>query len=261
MSASHLIQVAINERIAVLTIDNPPANALSLDVLDCLETALCRVQADPRAKIIIITGRGKLFSAGADIRELDALRDRPTGEAYSRKGQALCDLLERSPKPVIAAINGRLVLGGGAELVVACHLRIIEAGAQMGSPESRLGLMTGWGATQRLPRLVGVGRALDLLLTGRRIDATEALAIGLVNRVVPEGSALSAAMEMAGQLAALSAPSLAATLDAVQTGLRQRFDEGMAAEAQRFGSLCSGLDWHEGTSAFLGKRKPDFQDR
>ncbi|MCD6520822.1 MAG: enoyl-CoA hydratase/isomerase family protein [Anaerolineae bacterium] len=255
-----LVSFRLSGRVAILTISNPPANALSMATLDALEAAFRRALETPEAKVVIITGEGKLFSAGANIKELAALQGRADAEALSRKGQALCELIETSPKPVIAAINGRFALGGGTELIMACHLRLAEASTQIGSPEVRLGLMVGWGGSQRLPRLVGVGRALELLLTGKRISAQEAAAIGLVNQVVPDGTVLEHALELANQLAELSAPVLAATLEAVRTGIREGFARGIEVEAQNFGQLCENHDWHEGTQAFLEKRPPHFID-
>ncbi|MBC7236826.1 MAG: enoyl-CoA hydratase/isomerase family protein [Chloroflexi bacterium] len=255
------VTLEVQAGVAIVSIDNPPANALSTATLEALTSALRQALNDPNVSVLILTGRGKLFAAGADIRELHALRDCESARAFSRRGQALCELIESSPKPVIAALNGRYVLGGGTELALACHLRIMEESTQIGSPEVQLGVMVGWGGSQRLPRLVGLGRALDLLLTGRRLGAQEALGMGLVNRVVADGQALSQAMELARELARLSAPALAATLRAVRAGYLEDATKGLGTEAALFGWLAEKEDWQEGTGAFLEKRAPRFRNR
>ena len=261
MAVEPLVRSEVRDRVAILTIANPPVNTLSMATLDALECAFRHALEDVVAKVIVITGEGKLFCAGADVGELARLRRREEAEALSHRGQALCSLIEESSKPVIAAINGRYALGGGNELLLACHLRLAEESTQLGSPETRLGLMVGWGGSQRLPRLVGAGRALDLLLTGRLITAQEAHSIGLVNRLVKDGTALEEAISLARQLASLSAPALEATLEAVRMGLREGFERGQEIEATRFGLLCQNQDWQEGTRAFLEKREAHFTDR
>ena len=260
MGDDQLIGIDIGERVALLCIDNPPVNALSMAAVDALGIALRRVLADSRVKAIVVTGKGDLFSAGANVKELAALEGGDAALEFSRKGQTLCDAIEAAPKPVIAAINGRYAMGGGAELLMACHLRLIEESTLLGNPEVHLGLMVGWGGSQRLPRLVGAGRALDLLLTGRRISAREAEGIGLVNRVVADGTVVDEALTIARGLARLSGPVLGATLAAVRTGLRVGFARGQAIEAALFGSLCENRDWREGTGAFLEKRQAQFID-
>jgi enoyl-CoA hydratase/carnithine racemase len=176
-------------------------------------------------------------------------------------GQALCNTIERAPKPVIAAINGRYCLGGGNELALACHIRIAEERVKIGQTEIALGLIPGWGATQRLTRLVGLGKATELILTGDPIRATEAHRIGLVNKVVPEGSALREALRMGKRMAALSGVALAKALDAIYAGLDLGFQQGLAYETARFAEITETDDAREGLSAFLEKRKPEFRDR
>ncbi|MBN1401677.1 MAG: enoyl-CoA hydratase/isomerase family protein [Anaerolineae bacterium] len=254
-----LAVLEIIDRVAVVRINNPPANALTLATVAALHSAMTDALAG-EAKAVILTGQGHSFCAGADIRELHALGGRQEAEALSRQGQALCETMETASKPIIAAINGRYALGGGCELLMACHLRLAEESTQLGSPEVQLGLMVGWGGSQRMPRLVGLGRALDLLLTGRRISAAEAAAIGLVNRVVPDGTVLEEALKLAQQLAALSAPVLAATLKATLTGVREGYEVGLTVEREEFAHLCDHDDWREGTQAFLEKRPPRFTD-
>jgi len=257
MDSTSGILYGVEGRVGVLTIAHPPANTLSLSVLAALKHALQQAHSDERAKVLVITGEGKLFSGGADIHELASLRDCVAGEALSRAGHAVGQLIENGPKPVIAALNGRGAYGGGVELAVACHLRMIEQSAQMASTEIKLGLMVGWGGSQRLPRLIGQGRALELLLTGRAVTAAEALQMGLVNRVVADGTVLQEALAWAQEIACLSGPALAATMAAV----RSTPYHGLDAEMGLFSHLCENQDWHEGTSAFLQKRKPNFCDR
>lgn len=261
MTQQPLVRSTVDARTAVLTIDNPPANALSVAVLDALRGALSAALLDAEVKALILTGAGRFFCAGADIRELAELRDCHSARAFADRGQALCNAIADADKPVIAAINGRLVLGGGNELAMACHIRLAEESTELGNPETLLGLPVGWGATQRLPRLVGQGRALELLLTGERITARQAEAWGLVNRVVPDGTVLQEAQALAGRLVRLSAPVMAGMLRAVRVGERQGADQGFKAEAESFGLLCENDDWREGTQAFLEKRQPSFRDR
>ena len=261
MSEQPLVRTSVDARTAVLTIDHPPANALSVAVLEALRGALSAALADPEVKVIVLTGAGRFFCAGADIRELADLRDCHSARAFADQGQALCNAIADAEKPVIAAINGRLVLGGGNELAMACHIRLAEESTEMGNPEVLLGLPVGWGASQRLPRLVGQGRAVELLLTGERITSRQAEAWGLVNRVVPDGTVLQEALALAARLARLSGPVMAGILRAVRVGERQGVDQGLKAEAESFGLLCENDDWREGTRAFLEKRQPDFQDR
>jgi len=260
MAERELVHREVRERVALLMLDNPPVNALSLDGVQALSDAVRGAIEDPLVKVLVLTTAGEMGCPGANVADLAAMTSRAEAQDLSRKGQALADLIEGSPKPVIGALGGRYVLGGGNELFMACHLRVVEARTQLGSPETRLGLMVGWGGSQRLLRLVGLGRAADLLLTGRRLGAEEALAIGLVNRIVPDGALLDEAMRLARELAALSAPVLAATLDALRVGLRDGYVAGMAHETELFAALCENDDWREGTRAFLEKRPPRFTD-
>lgn len=189
MGEYRYIKVSVEDRAAVLTIDHPPANSFNSEVLGELEAAFDEAVASSDVKVIIITGAGQFFVAGADINEISAVKDDPEAAlAFIKKGQNLFVKIERAKKPVIAAVNGRFALGGGNELAMACHIRIVEDSVQFGQPEIKLGIMPGWGGTQRLPRLVGKGRALELILTGDNIKAQEAYRIGLVNKVVPVGT-------------------------------------------------------------------------
>jgi enoyl-CoA hydratase len=245
--------------VALLTLNRPQTlNALSLAILEDLQRAVALVRDDRDVRVVVITGAGeKAFAAGADIRELSSLSPAAM-QAYARRGQRLFDDLETLGKPVLAAING-FALGGGCELALACTLRVASEAARLGQPEVHLGLMPGFGGTQRLPRLVGRGRALDLLLTGRQVDAHEALRIGLVDRIAAPASLISGTLELARTLAAGPPVAVRAILEAVHRGVDGALESGQALEAALFGVVGSTADMREGTAAFLGKRTPTFK--
>jgi enoyl-CoA hydratase len=252
-----LITLEVADRIATITMNRPEKlNALNDATIEELGEAFAEVRRRDDIGGVIITGAGRAFVAGADIAEL-AEQGPVTGKARARRGQDVLRSIESCPKPVIAAVNG-FALGGGCELAMACHVRIASENAQFGQPEVKLGICPGYGGTQRLPRIVGQGRALQLLLTGDRIDAQEALRIGLVNRVVPAGDLLSAAASMLGAMLANGPLALAACIEAVDSGLEMPLQEGMILEASHFGLLAASEDMREGTKAFLEKRAPVF---
>jgi enoyl-CoA hydratase len=255
------VHVSVEDRVAVLQIDHPPLNTIDRATFEDLSAALDEALADEIVKVIVLTGTGRSFVAGADVNDLSALADVQDTLDKARAGQVLFDTIERSPKPVIAAINGRYCLGGGNELILACHLRIAEDSVKFGQPEIKLGLIPGWGGTQRLVRLVGLGNAIELILTGDHIRADEAYRIGLVNKVVPEGEALSEALRLARRIAALSGVAIAKALDAIYSGLDLCLADGLACEAARFSEMADTEDMREGLSAFLEKRRPQFKDR
>jgi enoyl-CoA hydratase len=244
--------------VATVTINRPQKlNALNDAVIHELDEAFASLESDDAVRGILLTGAGaKAFVAGADIAEL-ADQDPEHGANRARRGQDVFRRIERSGKPVVAAVNG-FALGGGCELAMACHIRVASESAKFGQPEVKLGLCPGYGGTVRLPRLVGRGRALELLLTGAMIDAAEALRIGLVNRVVqadrliPEAEALLGAILEQGPLA------VRACLEAVDAGLDLSVDEALEVEARRFGDLSGTDDMREGTAAFLARRPPHF---
>jgi enoyl-CoA hydratase len=246
--------------VAVLTLNRPQVlNALNTPTLDELHRALRSLQDEAGVRAVIVTGAGRAFVAGADITELASLD--PTGAAaYARRGQRVFDLVEHLGKPVIAAVNG-YALGGGCELAMACTLRVAADAAHFGQPEIDLGLIPGYGGTQRLPRLVGKGVALDLLLTGRHVDAGEALRLGLVNRVVPGADLMAAARDLAAALASKAPVAVRYVVDSVDRGLDTPRGEAQAFEASLFGLLAATADMHEGTSAFLARRRPVFKGR
>ena len=249
------------DAIAYVTLNRPKVlNALSHATWQDLHTAFVQAQQDPAVRGVILTGAGdKAFIAGADIGEL-AHVTAVEAEQSSRFGQAVLDLIENLGKPVIAAING-FALGGGCETAMACTIRIASETAKFGQPEVKLGILPGGGGTQRLPRLVGKGRALQLILTGETITAQEAFRIGLVNEVVPAAELIARAEKVLHQIFANAPLAVAFSLEAVNKGLEGNQGEGFALEASYFG-LCAGTeDKKEGTAAFLQKRAPQFQGR
>ncbi len=247
--------------IAIATINRPDSlNALNAAVIADLGQLAHDVANDAKTRALILTGSGtKAFVAGADIRELAEL-DGPGGRTVSARGQAAFRALERLGKPVIAAVNG-FALGGGCELAMACHIRIATPNARFGQPEVKLGLIPGFGGTVRLPRLIGRGRATELLLTGRMIDAGEAERIGLVNQVVEPETLIEAARTMAGSILEMSPIAVDLCLKAIDRALDATIDEAMAIEAEAFGLASASEDKAEGTAAFLAKRSPTFPGR
>ncbi|MGE5125875.1 MAG: enoyl-CoA hydratase/isomerase family protein [Betaproteobacteria bacterium] len=259
--ADQNLLVEVRDGIAFLTIDRPARlNALDEPTLAELDAAFARLAGDAQVKAVVVTGAGeRAFVSGADIEALAGL-DSTAGRELSERGQRVFEKIEWLGKPVIAAING-FALGGGCELALACHVRIAAEGAVLGTPEVKLGLICGYGGTQRLPRLVGKGRALELLLTGDRVDAPEALRIGLVNRVVPRERLLAEAEALARRMVANGPLALRAALEAVNGGLDRPLGEAQEGEAALFGELVASEDAREGTRAFLEKRPARFVGR
>ena len=248
-------------RVAVLTIQRPQRlNALDASTLDDIRQAVLDFQQDESIRCVIVTGGGeKAFVAGADVHEI--ARDTPDGALQrALRGQHVFDLIEQLGKPVIAAVNG-LALGGGCELAMACTLRIAADTARFGQPEINLGLIPGFAGTQRLARLVGKTRAMELILTGNPISASEALAIGLINRVVPAADLMNAARTLASELAMKPPIALRYAMAAINSGLEMPFTEGCQLEASLFGMVTTTEDMREGTKAFLEKRKAEFKGR
>jgi enoyl-CoA hydratase len=247
--------------VTVLRVHRPDVlNALNRETLGELDDAAGRFRDDPEQGALIVTGGGeKSFVSGADIQEL-AVLDPYSAREISRLGQRVFDRLEQAPKPVIAAVNG-YAFGGGCELALACHVRLAADHAVLGLPEVSLGIIPGYGGTQRLPRLVGSGRALELILTGRRVKADEAERIGLVNRVVPRAELLAEAEALALAMLKNGPLAVAAALEAVQRGLQLGLPDGQRVESGLFGLLAASEDMHEGLKAFLEKRPARFQRR
>lgn len=244
-----------------LTINRPKVlNALNAKTVEEIGSVFSRAKQDEAVRCVIITGAGeKAFVAGADINELSSMSP-VTGKFVSEQGQNVFLQIERFPKPVIAAING-FALGGGCELALACHIRIASEKAQLGLPEVTLGIIPGYGGTQRMARLVGKGKALELICTGDRIAATDAERIGLVNKVVPAEQLASAAEEMGRKIVSRSPMAVRAAIEAINSGGDMPFEEGQVLEATLFGLLCATEDMKEGMAAFLEKRQANFPGR
>jgi len=251
----------IRDGVALITINRPDKlNALNDQVVDELGHAAGRIATEDAIKGAILTGAGpKAFVAGADIADL-AKQGPFDGKARALRGQAVLRRLETCGKPVIAAING-FALGGGCELAMACHLRIAADTAKFGQPEVKLGIAPGYGGTQRLPRLVGKGVAVQLILTGEMIDAQEAYRIGLVNKVVPAAQLLPESEKMLRGILAMGPLAVRLALEAVDQGLEMTLDEGLLLEANHFGLLAATKDMKEGLTAFLEKRQAKFEGR
>jgi enoyl-CoA hydratase len=251
----------IRDGVAVITINRPDKlNALNDAVVRELADAAERVATDAAIAGVILTGAGqKAFVAGADIADL-AQQGPFDGKARALRGQAMLRRFETCGKPVIAAVNG-YALGGGCELAMACHLRIASDTARFGQPEVKLGIAPGYGGTQRLPRLVGKGNALQLILTGEMIDAREAHRIGLVNQVVPAAELLAVTERTLRGILAMAPLAVQLALEAVDQGLEMTLDEGLLLEANHFGLLAATADMQEGLKAFLEKRPPRFSGK
>ena len=247
--------------IAYVTVNRPKAlNALNMATMEELRVAFADIQSDATIRVAILTGGGeKAFVAGADINEL-AQQDPVSGKAFALRGQAVLDLIENLGKPVIACING-FALGGGCELALACTMRLASENAKLGQPEVKLGIIPGYGGSQRLPRLVGKGVAMQLILSGEMISAQEALRIGLVNEVVPAVELIARAEAIAGKIASNGPLAVQYAMEAVNRGLDMTLAEGLAFEAALFGVCCSTADKKEGTAAFLEKRVAQFQGK
>lgn len=253
----HLEQV---ESIAVLSLDHPPANALSQATFSGLTAALDYIEKENSIKVIVIVGKGRFFAAGADIKEFTAVENAEQGATISRVGQQVFKRMETFSKPIIAAIHGA-ALGGGLELALACHIRFATPSAKLGLPELNLGLLPGFAGTQRLPRLIGKAKALELLFTSQPITGEKALSLGLVNRVYQEEQLEEKTLEFAKLVASKSAVSLMYTLEAVTTGDHEGFEAGAKKEEELFGRIFESDDAKEGIQAFLDKRKPQFKDQ
>jgi len=247
--------------VAVVTINRPKVlNALNAQTVDDIRRAMLELRQDAEVRAVIVTGAGdKAFVAGADIGEL-ATQDPTRGREMAMRGQHVLDLVEQLGKPTIAALNG-FALGGGCELAMACTFRVAADTARLGLPEINLGIIPGYAGTQRLARIVGRSQALELILTGRHVAAAEALALGLVTRVVPAATLMDEARALAAELAGKAPLAVRYALDAVTRGLDMPFSQGCALEATLFGLAVATEDMREGTRAFLEKRKPSFTGR
>lgn len=254
------LTLSVTDRVATITVNRPDKlNALSAATIGELGEAIDEVRSNKDIGAAILTGAGKAFVAGADISEL-ASQQPLDAKARALRGQGIFARFENSPKPIIAAVNG-FALGGGCELAMSCHLRIASEFAKFGQPEVKLGICPGYGGTQRLPRLIGKGRALQLLLTGEMIDANEAYRIGLVNKVVPAADLLPTADAMLRAMLANGPLALGLCIEAVNRGYDASLEDGLNLEANHFALLSGTKDMAEGTAAFLAKRPPAFEGR
>jgi enoyl-CoA hydratase len=244
-----------------ITINRPEKlNAMNIETIEELRAVFKEYSNDPEVRAVIFTGAGeKAFIAGADISEFIHL-DAEKGREYARRGQELTMAIENFPKPVIAAING-YALGGGTEFALACHIRLASENAKLGQPEVKLGIIPGYGGTQRLARLVGKGQAMEMILSGRIVEAGEAREIGLVNKVVPAAQLLSAAEALAKEIIKNAPLALAYSIEAINHGLDKTLALGLELEAEIFGRSCATEDFREGAKAFIEKRKADFRGR
>lgn len=246
------------ENYAIITINRPDKlNALNKDVFDELNAMLDKVELDRNIRALIITGSGdKAFVAGADIKELNAC-DEITGQRFSEYGSSILSRIEHQRIPVIAAVNG-FALGGGCELALACHIRYSSDNAKFGQPEVNLGIIPGYGGTQRLTRVVGKGKSMELILTGNIIDAHKAKDYGLVNDVFSKDELLPKVEELVNLILSKSKAAVSASVEAINASEELSPLEGLAFESRKFGEVCGTEDFKEGTSAFLEKRKPNF---
>ena len=251
----------VEDSIALVTVNRPEKlNPLNIDTVDALDACFTDVASDSGVKAVILTGAGeKAFVAGADINQLTEL-SALDGQQWGLRGQQVFSKIENLTKPVIAAVNG-YALGGGLELAMSCHIRIASANAKLGQPEVKLGIVPGYGGTQRLPRLVGKGHALEMILTGDPVSAEEAGRIGLVNRVVPLDELIPTARRIASRILENGPVAVALCLQAVNRGMEMPLDAALTFEASQFGLSCATEDIREGTRAFLEKRKAEFVGR
>ena len=261
LTSGQNVKVVVEDRIAVVTVDHRPVNALDRQTLEELGQVLEAAAGDAGVKVVILTGAGSLaFVAGADIKEVSQIGSAAAATAMAALGQSVFLKVQRLGKPVIAAING-VCLGGGLELAMSCHLRIAGDRARFGQPEISLGIMPGWGGTQRLPRLIGRAKAIEWILTGDLVMAQEALRLGLVNHVVPQDQVLKSAKDLARKMASKGAVAVGQALRAIEEGLEGTLESGRRKEAEAFGAVVTTADAREGIAAFLEKRQPKFADR
>ncbi|MBU1298174.1 MAG: enoyl-CoA hydratase/isomerase family protein [Bacteroidetes bacterium] len=255
------ILVNISDRIAVVTINRPDKlNAVNLQVIDELKNAFQGFENNPEVGVVILTGAGeKAFVAGSDIGVLSTY-DTASAKRYSEMGNTVLSMIQNFPKPVIAAVNG-FALGSGCEIAMACHIRIASENAKFGQPEVNLGLIPGHGGTQRLARIVGIGRAMEITLTGNTIDANEAFRIGLVNKVVPLTELKKVAEDSAKTILSKSPAAISLAIKAINSNLELPLDAGLKLEAELFSECFKTKDFLEGTKAFLEKRKPVFKGK
>lgn len=252
-----LLRLTKENNVAVVTINHEPANALSSNVLKELSILLDSIEQDDQVRAVVLHGEGRFFSAGADIKEFVTVSSDGEFSKLAEEGQKIFERIENFPKPIIAAIHGA-ALGGGLELAMSCHLRIVTEDAKLGLPELQLGIIPGFGGTQRLPRYIGRGRALEMMVTSEPILGKEAVELGLANHAYPQESMLEEAKKLAGKFAQKSPGSVKAVLSLLNASKISTYEEGMKQEAKLFGELFNSADAKEGITAFIEKRKPNF---
>jgi enoyl-CoA hydratase len=250
----------VENHVAKVTINRPPANALSRALIVEVNELMNVVEHDDSVRVIVLHGEGRFFSAGADIKEFTLISTGEEFSALSSSGQEIFERLERFSKPVIASIHGA-ALGGGLELAMSCHMRIVSKNAKLGLPELQLGLIPGFAGTQRLPRLVGMPKAAEMLLTSEPISGEEAVQWGLANRAYADEEVLAKSMELATKIAKKSPVAMKAAIEMLQYAKSYAYDEGVKAEAQSFGTVFVSEDAQEGISAFIEKREPSFKGK
>lgn len=245
--------------VALMIINNPPMNALSTPVIKDIRAAVEKALADNTVRVVVFSGEGRAFIAGADISEFTSLNTQQEGSDWVKQGQDLLNIIENADKPFIAAING-FALGGGAEVALACHIRIADETAQMGLPEIKLGIIPGFGGTQRSPRLFGTGRAYELILSGNFISGRQAAEYGLVNRTAPKGESVNEAKKLAQAIALRGRPAIKTAMNVIRKGITMNFTDALKLERDSFGELCETENKREGVAAFLAKRDPVPKD-
>ena len=253
------IKINNDNLVSEIIIDRSEAlNAMNSDMLSELTKAMVKVKSDDKTGVIIITGEGdKAFIAGADIKAMQQMNAKEAFE-YGKAGQQLTMMIETSSKPVIAAVNG-FALGGGCELALACHMRIVSENASFGQPDVKLGLLPGWGGTQRLPKIVGVGKAIELITTGKIINAEESYRIGLANKICPQNQLMSESRKLASIILKNGPKSIRSSLRCIHDGLILSVKEGMDIEVEEFAELFRHDERMEGLTAFIEKREPEFR--
>jgi len=261
MRSEQFIKVRDEGKVRILTIDRPPVNALGPTLMGELKEALTAFSKDRSVKAAVLTANGTdVFVAGADLKEFGKIKSIFHAWRLTRMGQKLFTFIEKLNKPVICAING-VCLGGGNELIMGCHYRIASERAKFGQPEINLGIIPGWGGTQRLPKIVGPSKACELILTGDKISASEALRIGLINKVVPEAELLKQAVGLGRRIAMNSLIPIGLSMKAIRKSMRSKLAIGLCYEARLFMRSLVSQDCKEGIKAFLEKRQPQFKDR
>lgn len=255
------IKTKIEDQIAVLTLDNPPVNILTPKVIEEIDAAFRELEENPQVKVVVFTSAGtNAFIAGADIKVIGQISSAQDAENLALTGQAVFNRIENSKKVTIAAIHG-VCVGGGCELVMAFHIRVASERAKFGQPEINLGIIPGFGGTQRLARIAGLSKARELVLTGDMVNAQEAFRIGLVDRLVPDGELIKQTMGLAKKIASKSRVTIELAQQAMSEGFKMSLEAGLKREAELFGKVAQSEDMKEGIKAFLEKRQPKFQDK